>query len=64
MQEVDHNKKEPGLGLEIKLNNYSVNLMQKTNSSLLRWLELSAKSSQGNFSVLSIQILYFYDQIL
>lgn len=64
MWEVDLNKKEPGLVLETELNNYRVNLMLKANSSLLRWLELSAKSSQGNVSVLGIQILSFYDQIL
>lgn len=64
MWEVDLNKKEPGLVLETELNNYHVNLMLKANSSLSRWLELSAKSSQGSVSVLGIQILSFYDQIL
>ena len=59
-----HNQKGPDLVLETELNNYSVSLMPKTNSSLIKWQKLSAKSSWRNISMLGIQIFSFYEQIL
>ena len=59
-----HNQKGPDLVLQTELNNCSVSLMPKINSSLLKWQKHSAKSSWGNVSMLGIQIFSFYDQIL
>ena len=59
MWAVDHNQKGPGLVLETELNNYSVSLMPKTNSSLLRWRKLLAMNSWGNVSMLGFQIFSF-----
>lgn len=61
MWDVDHNQKETGL-LETESNDYSAN-------SQFFWTKMANifiyyKSSGGNVSVLGVQILSLYDQIL